>query len=248
MLNRLAGPTNKADKLMKSLGVTTKDASGNMLNIVDIMAQVAKQTEKMGNADQLAAYKEIFGEEAASGWPSSSAKPGPAASPNAAMIRQQSKGVIKEMAAVMGDNARGDLDNMTSAMEDLNIQMLETQNGPTARPDPTGDQHDPATLAPGCEPTLNSPPPSPKWPPSPPSPLPVAVACCSVLGPGHVEICAPSRSGSGIMLDQQGATADPNNGAQQPHGRPASWLNGLPHPHHPIGWIIAKGGHCMNPC
>lgn len=131
MLNRLAGPTSKADKLMKSLGVTTKDASGNMLNIVDIMAQVAKQTEKMGNADQLAAYKEIFGEEAASGMAELIGQAGAGGfAKYAAMIRQQSKGVAKEMAAVMGDNARGDLDNMTSAWEDLNIQMLETQNGP----------------------------------------------------------------------------------------------------------------------
>ena len=131
MLNQLAGPTSKADKLMKSLGVTTKDASGNMLNIVDIMAQVAKQTEKMGNADQLAAYKEIFGEEAASGMAELIGQAGAGGfAKYAAMIRQQSKGVAKEMAAVMGDNARGDLDNMTSAWEDLNIQMLETQNGP----------------------------------------------------------------------------------------------------------------------
>ena len=131
MLNRLAGPTSKADKLMKSLGVTTKDASGNMLNIVDIMAQVAKQTEKMGNADQLAAFKEIFGEEAASGMAELIGQAGAGGfAKYAAMIRQQSKGVAKEMAAVMGDNARGDLDNMTSAWEDLNIQLLETQNGP----------------------------------------------------------------------------------------------------------------------
>ncbi|WP_421245492.1 phage tail tape measure protein, partial [Aeromonas sanarellii] len=131
MLNRLAGPTSKADKLMKSLGVTTKDASGNMLNIVDIMAQVAKQTEKMGNADQLAAFKEIFGEEAASGMAELIGQAGAGGfAKYASMIRQQSKGVAKEMAAVMGDNARGDLDNMTSAWEDLNIQLLETQNGP----------------------------------------------------------------------------------------------------------------------
>lgn len=131
MLNRLAGPTSKAEKLMKSLGVTTKDASGNMLNIVDIMAQVAKQTEKMGNADQLAAFKEIFGEEAASGMAELIGQAGAGGfAKYAAMIRQQSKGVAKEMAAVMGDNARGDLDNMTSAWEDLNIQLLETQNGP----------------------------------------------------------------------------------------------------------------------
>jgi TP901 family phage tail tape measure protein len=130
MLNRLAGPTSKAAKLMKGLGVTTKDASGNMLNIIDIMAQVAKQTEMMGNADQLAAFKEIFGEEAASGMAELIGQAGAGGfAKYAAMIRQQSKGVAKEMAAVMGDNARGDLDNMTSAWEDLNIQLLETQNG-----------------------------------------------------------------------------------------------------------------------
>lgn len=131
MLNRLAGPTSKAAKLMDNLGINTKDTSGNMLNIVDIMSQVAKQTEKMGNADQLAIFKEIFGEEAASGMAELIGQAGAGGfAKYAAMIRQQSKGVAKEMAAVMGDNARGDLDNMTSAWEDLNIQMLETQNGP----------------------------------------------------------------------------------------------------------------------
>ncbi|MDX7876235.1 phage tail tape measure protein [Aeromonas veronii] len=131
MLNRLAGPTSKAAKLMDSLGVKTKDASGNMLNIVDIMTQVARQTEKMGNADRLAAFKEIFGEEAASGMAELVSQSGSGGfAKYAEMLKTQSKGVAKQMAAVMGDNARGDLDNMTSAWEDLNIQLLETQNGP----------------------------------------------------------------------------------------------------------------------
>ncbi|MFB2904022.1 phage tail tape measure protein [Aeromonas jandaei] len=131
MLNRLAGPTSSAAKLMKNLGVSTKDTSGNMLNIIDIMTQVAQKTEKMGSADQLATFKEIFGEEAASGMAELIGQAGAGGfAKYAAMIKQQSKGVAKEMAAVMSDNARGDLDNMTSAWEDLNIQLMETQNGP----------------------------------------------------------------------------------------------------------------------
>ena len=81
MLNRLAGPTSKADKLMK-VWSTNKDASGNMLNIVDIMAQVAKQTERWATLTSWPRTKRSLAKRRSGMAELHPAKPGPAASPN----------------------------------------------------------------------------------------------------------------------------------------------------------------------
>ena len=43
---------------------------------------------------------------------------------------KQTQGEAGKVAKVMADNAIGDLDNLTSAWDDVGIQMMETENGP----------------------------------------------------------------------------------------------------------------------
>lgn len=64
MITRLAAPTGDAAKVIDGLGLATKDAAGNMLPLDQILEQVAKKTEKLGNSDRLGIFEKIFGEEA----------------------------------------------------------------------------------------------------------------------------------------------------------------------------------------
>ncbi len=126
MLNRLAGPTKQAKALFEELGVNTKDAKGNMRNIITVMTDVAKATEKMGSADRLSIYKTLFGEEAASGMNELIGQAGSQGfAKYARQLATESRGVAKQMSQVMTDNIKGDLDTLYSAVDDVRIQLFE---------------------------------------------------------------------------------------------------------------------------
>jgi TP901 family phage tail tape measure protein len=61
IITRLTGPVGKAAKILKRLGVDTKDADGNMRDVVDILEDLDKGLSGLGSADRAAAIKEIFG-------------------------------------------------------------------------------------------------------------------------------------------------------------------------------------------
>lgn len=63
----LSGPVPKAQKLLKKLNVETKDSSGNMRDLMDIMDDIRKSTAKMGTAQKAAALNTIFGRRAVAG-------------------------------------------------------------------------------------------------------------------------------------------------------------------------------------
>lgn len=126
MLNRLAGPTKAAQAIFTELGVSTKDTNGDMRNIISVMTDVAKATEKMGSADRLSIYKTLFGEEAASGMNELISQAGSQGfAKYAKQLASESQGVAKQMAKVMTDNAQGDLDTLKSAFDDVRIQLFE---------------------------------------------------------------------------------------------------------------------------
>lgn len=62
--SRLAAPPSGAKKSLEELKVNTKDALGNFRAMPEILADVMKATEKMGNAERLGHLKAIAGEEA----------------------------------------------------------------------------------------------------------------------------------------------------------------------------------------
>lgn len=59
----LSAQTPKATKALKSLGVVTQDAQGNLRDVVDIFADINKgiQREKLGTAETAAVLQKIFG-------------------------------------------------------------------------------------------------------------------------------------------------------------------------------------------
>jgi len=67
MMLRLSAPTGTAKKALEALGVSVKDASGNMRPFTSILKDIALKTEKLGSADKQDYFKRIFGEEPAAG-------------------------------------------------------------------------------------------------------------------------------------------------------------------------------------
>jgi len=64
----LNNPANAQEKIMKSLGFSIRDASGEAKSLVDIVADMTKATEHMTAADRLATVGKLVGTEAASGF------------------------------------------------------------------------------------------------------------------------------------------------------------------------------------
>lgn len=129
MLNRLAGQTGPAAEAIEELGLKTKDSAGNLRAIPDILADVVKATKTMGNADRAAILKTIFGEEAGTGVSELIKQQGDGAITSFTNVLRKSAGENARVAKTMADNAKGDIDTLKSAWEDVGIEIFEGNNG-----------------------------------------------------------------------------------------------------------------------
>lgn len=125
MLNRLAGQTGPAADAIEYLGLKTKDSAGNLRAVPDILADVVKATKGMGNADRADILKTIFGEEAGTGVSELIKKQGDGAITAFANVLRNSAGENARVAKTMADNAKGDIDTLKSAWEDVGIELFE---------------------------------------------------------------------------------------------------------------------------
>lgn len=130
ILNRLSAPPAAAAKALKKLGISAKDATGNMRDMPDILTELYKKTEKMGDADRAGILKHIAGEEAVSGLQVLVKQAGSGELQKFIGTLRETRGEAAATAKTMGDNLVGDLDELSSAWEDLGIQLQEQQNGP----------------------------------------------------------------------------------------------------------------------
>ncbi|MDV5392290.1 phage tail tape measure protein [Shewanella xiamenensis] len=128
MLNRLAGQTGPAAEAIEQLGLKTKDSAGNLRAIPDILADVVKATKGMGNADRAAILKTIFGEEAGTGVSELIKQQGDGAITAFTKVLRNSAGENARVAKTMADNAKGDIDTLKSAWEDVGIELFEGNN------------------------------------------------------------------------------------------------------------------------
>lgn len=67
MMTRLTGTSGEAKKTMEKLGITITDSQGQMLPFRDIMDQLRESIGGLSEAQQSAAVKTLFGQEAMSG-------------------------------------------------------------------------------------------------------------------------------------------------------------------------------------
>ncbi|SDG27254.1 phage tail tape measure protein, TP901 family, core region [Onishia taeanensis] len=130
MMTRLAAPTSKASGALKELGVNAKDADGNLRNVPKILADVARATEEMGNADRAEYLKNIFGEEPGAGMAELIAQQGSAGVEKFVEILDNAAGENARVAKTMADNIKGDLQGLNSAWEEVGITITDTNDGP----------------------------------------------------------------------------------------------------------------------
>lgn len=132
MLLRLPAPTAGAAKALQTLGIKTSDAKGNMLPVIDLLAEVAEKTERLGSAQRLDYLKRIFGEEPAAAMAEmidkSLEKNGTSGVKQYLAAVRNSQGAAAQTAKTMADNMVGDLDELSSAWADVRIQVNETNS------------------------------------------------------------------------------------------------------------------------
>ena len=129
MFLNLSKPSKIASKMMRRLGIETKDASGNLLDVPDIIDNFNKATSKLSKTQKQATTEIIFGREGLAGTMAVLSKGG------AALRRYRSDiedagGASKTMADVMRDTINGQLKTLTSTIESVKISTFELVKGP----------------------------------------------------------------------------------------------------------------------
>ncbi|WP_413728716.1 phage tail tape measure protein [Sodalis sp. RH19] len=130
MFTRLQAPVGEAADALDELQVKTRDKKGNFLPMVGVLKSIAASMKKhrLGTAQQTEYLKVIFGEEALK-----SAQNLVEAADNGNLDNRRhelthSHGITERVARVQTDNLIGDLKNLTSALEDIRIQLFAGQD------------------------------------------------------------------------------------------------------------------------
>ncbi|HHA2064713.1 TPA: phage tail tape measure protein [Enterobacter kobei] len=135
IFNRLQAPMGKAVEAISELGVKTRDSKGNMLPVEKILKDINKSfaKNKLGTAEQGEYLKVIFGEEAMKGAIKLVAAAGDGSLDNKRQQIRDSKGSTELIAKIQTDNLDGDLKNLQSAWEDLQIEVFDKENSALRR-------------------------------------------------------------------------------------------------------------------
>lgn len=130
ILGRLAAPPKAAAEALEELSISTKDAKGNLRDVPAILEELHKKTAKMGNAQRSGIFKAIAGEEAFSGLQVLVGQAGTGDLQKfVKTLKTQTTGEADKTAGTMADNLVGDLDELSSAWEDVGIQVEELHDG-----------------------------------------------------------------------------------------------------------------------
>lgn len=124
VFGRLQAPTGEAAKIIKRLGVQTRDTSGNMLDVLDVLGNLTSSLDGLGTSQRAEVLKKIFGEE-------------PIAAVNVLLsagtdrlkgFREQlerTEGSTASLAKVMRDTTGADIKGMMSAIEGVTITIFD---------------------------------------------------------------------------------------------------------------------------
>lgn len=122
MFSRLAAPTGDAAKALSNLGISTRDARGNMLPFLDVMGNLEAAMAGMGTGERAEFLKRIFGEEAVGSVTALLGK-GVGTLGEFAEALRDSSGAASEMAKKQLDNLKGSMTILGSAWEGLSITI-----------------------------------------------------------------------------------------------------------------------------
>lgn len=131
MMNRLTAPAKGGIKAMEAIGLKVADSNGQMRDMPDLLQDIAKATEHMGNVQRKQIMKDIFGTEAGSGM--TELVSAMASGDLLPLLNELQNGVTGEnakMANIMADNISGDLKGLVSAWQEVGIAMTVANDGP----------------------------------------------------------------------------------------------------------------------
>lgn len=130
ILGRLAEPPKQAADALEELNIKTRDAKGNLRGLPEILTELDKKTKKMGTAQRAGYFKHIAGEEAFSALSVLTEQAGKGELQKMIAEVKAAKGEAQKVADTMTDNLDGDLKNLTSAWEDVGIQIFGGLDSP----------------------------------------------------------------------------------------------------------------------
>lgn len=129
-LIQLTAPTGAASKALKELGVSVADSHGKMRPIVEVLGDLYKTTKKYGDTDRIGFFNDIAGKEAIVGLQTLVKSAGSGDLQKFTAELKKAMGESAATAKKMSDNLGGDISNLSSAWEGLQIQISDTANGP----------------------------------------------------------------------------------------------------------------------
>lgn len=131
MLTQMAAPSTSLQRKMRRMGVSFKDAKGDMLPLTDVLQQLSKASQKAGgNFDKVAFLAELVGLR------------GQKAAANLAdlfdegRVQELSKelskaaGAADKMANIRMDTTRGSLTLLSSAIDAVKVGLFDMNSGP----------------------------------------------------------------------------------------------------------------------
>lgn len=124
ILNRLATAPKPVAKAMSELGVEIYDQDGKMRNLNTIIGDVSRAMVNMTDEEKNQYSTMIAGTEALSAW-NVLMGVGEEGLNSFAKELENADGSAKQMADTMGDNLKGSMDNLESAMEGLKIAIYD---------------------------------------------------------------------------------------------------------------------------
>ncbi len=130
MYSRMAAPPKAAADALDELGIRTKDAQGNLRPMTDLLTELHDKTKDLGAAQRAASFKAIAGEEAFSALAVLTQQAGSGKLQELIKELQGASGEANRTAAVMADNASGDLKSLQSAWQDVAIELTDLNEGP----------------------------------------------------------------------------------------------------------------------
>ena len=109
--------------------IAVQDASGNFRDMTDILTEVGEATEGMGSAQRAAALSSVFTDDSIKGVNMVLAEGMDKVAGYEEALRSAT-GASEDMAEMMNDNLSGDMANMNSAYEEMQLQTFEAMEGP----------------------------------------------------------------------------------------------------------------------
>ena len=124
IMAKLASPVAKARDVLDTLGISISDKNGNMKDLADILDDIKEKTDRFGNAEKLAIFKVLVGQEAMNGL-NFLVKEGGDKLREYRTELEKSAGSTKELAELFRTDTKADWDNFTSAVEGLAITLFK---------------------------------------------------------------------------------------------------------------------------